>query len=29
MPYDIVDKDGRPYIFVPKVQGEDKTFAPE
>ena len=29
MPYEIVDKDGRPYIFVPKVQGEDKTFAPE
>lgn len=21
LPYDIVDKEGRPYIFVPKVQG--------
>lgn len=29
LPYEIVDKEGRPYIYVPKVQGEDKVFAPE
>ena len=29
MPYDIVDRETRPYISVPNVQGEDKTYAPE
>jgi len=29
LPYEIVDKDGRPYIEVPNVQGELKTYAPE
>ena len=28
MPYDIVDKDGRPYISV-NVNGQDKIYAPE
>ncbi len=29
LPYEIVDKDSRPYIEVPNVQGELKTYAPE
>jgi heat shock protein 5 len=29
LPYDIIDKDTRPYVFVPNVQGEDRTYAPE
>ena len=29
LPYDIVDKDTKPYITVPNVKGETKTFAPE
>jgi heat shock protein 5 len=29
LPYDIVDKDGRPYIQVPNVNGETKRYAPE
>jgi heat shock protein 5 len=29
LPYDIIDKDGRPYISVPNVQGETKKYAPE
>lgn len=29
MPYEIIDKDGRPYISVPNVQGETKKYAPE
>jgi len=29
MPYEIVDRDGRPYIEVPNVQGENKVFSPE
>ena len=29
LPYEIVDKEGRPYIFVPNVQNEDRTYAPE
>lgn len=29
MPYEIVDKDGKPYIAVPNVKGENKVFAPE
>jgi len=28
LPYDIIDKDGKPYIRV-KVNGEEKIFAPE
>lgn len=28
LPYDIVDKDGKPYISV-KVNGKDKIYAPE
>jgi heat shock protein 5 len=29
LPYDIVDKEGRPYISVPNVKGETKVFSPE
>ena len=29
LPYDIVEKESRPYISVPNVQGETKTYAPE
>ena len=29
LPYDIVDKEGKPYISVPEVRGETKVFAPE
>jgi len=29
LPYDIVDKDGKPYIKVGNVKGETKTYAPE
>lgn len=29
LPYDIVDKETRPYIRVPGIQGETKTYAPE
>ena len=29
LPYEIVDKDGKPYIKVPEVKGETKVFAPE
>ena len=29
LPYEIVDKDGKPYIQVPNVKGETKVFAPE
>ena len=29
LPYEIVDKDTRPYVFIPDVQGEDKTYSPE
>jgi len=29
LPYEIVDKDSRPYVEVPNVQGEDKVYAPE
>ena len=29
MPYEIVDKEGKPYIEVPNVRGENKVFAPE
>ena len=28
LPYEIVDKESRPYIQVPNVQGELKTYAP-
>lgn len=29
MPYEIVDKETKPYIKVPEVKGETKIFAPE
>ncbi len=29
LPYDIIDKEGRPYISVPNVNGETKKYAPE
>ena len=29
LPYEIIDKDGRPKISVPNVQGETKVYAPE
>lgn len=29
LPYEIVDREGRPYIEVPNVQGETKVYAPE
>lgn len=29
LPYEIVDRDGKPYIEVPNVRGETKVFAPE
>ncbi len=29
LPYEIVDKEGKPYISVPNVKGETKVFAPE
>ena len=29
LPYEIVNKESRPYISVPNVQGETKTYAPE
>jgi len=29
MPYDIVDKGGKPYIKVPNVRGETKVYSPE
>ena len=29
LPYEIVDKDTKPYIKVPEVKGETKIFAPE
>lgn len=29
LPYEIVDRDGKPYIQVPNVRGETKVFAPE
>ena len=29
LPYEIVDKDGKPYIQIPNVKGETKVFAPE
>ena len=29
MPYEIIDKEGRPYIQVPNVKGENKVYAPE
>jgi heat shock protein 5 len=29
LPYDIIDKDGKPYISVDNVNGERKIFAPE
>lgn len=29
MPYDIIDKDGKPYIKLPNVKGETKVYAPE
>jgi heat shock protein 5 len=29
LPYEIVDKDGKPYIEVPNVKGETKIFSPE
>ena len=29
LPYEIVDKEGKPYIQIPNVKGETKVFAPE
>lgn len=29
LPYEIVDKDGKPYIQVPNVKGETKVYSPE
>jgi heat shock protein 5 len=29
LPYDIVDKDGKPYIKVPDVKGETKIYSVE
>jgi len=29
LPYEIVDRDGKPYIEVPKVRGETKVYSPE
>lgn len=29
LPFEIVDRDGKPYIEVPNVRGETKVFAPE
>ena len=29
LPYEIIDRDGKPYIEVPEVRGETKVFAPE
>lgn len=29
LPYEIVDRDGKPYIEVPNVRGETKVYAPE
>ena len=29
LPYDIVDKEGRPYVSIPNVQGETKVYSPE
>ena len=29
LPFEIVDRDGKPYIEVPEVKGETKVFAPE
>ena len=29
LPYEIVNKDGRPYITIPNVKSETRTYAPE
>lgn len=29
LPFEIVDRDGKPYIEVPEVRGETKVFSPE
>lgn len=29
LPFEIIDRDGKPYIEVPNVRGETKVFAPE